>query len=212
MKALVFCDDIYHPAATVRAGLAPLTTGHGFDFDWVEDATGWVPSTLEAYPVALLSKSNVRSQKDHTPWLTGAAEEIFRAHVRRGGGLVVVHSGTASYRDVAPVRAVTGGAFVSHPPPCQVTLAPRTPHPLTEGVAEPFTIFDEHYQMLMDDPRPDVFLHSHSVHGIQPAGWTRQEGEGRVAVLTPGHLVDVWLHPSFQRLLANALHWVSVGR
>jgi type 1 glutamine amidotransferase len=120
-----------------------------------------------------------------------------------------VHSGTAGYKDVAPVRAVLGGVFISHPPACDVTLEPCASHLLNAGVTGPFTIHDEHYQMILDDPGVDVFLHSRSVHGLQPAGWTRTEGTGRVCVLTPGHFPEVWLHLSFQRLLINALNWVS---
>ncbi len=211
MKALVFCDDLYHPAATVRAGLAPLAAA-GFDFHWVEDATGWNVAGLDYYPVVLLSKSNVRSHADKTPWLTGATETLFRDHVRRGGGFVVIHSGIASYANVAPMRAVTGGTFLSHPPPCPVTIEPRAGHPLTAGVAGPFTVHDEHYFMALDDPAADVFLHTHSEHGVQPAGWTRHEGDGRVVVLTPGHFSEVWLHAGMQQLLVNALQWVAKGR
>lgn len=57
----------------------------------------------------------------------------------------------------------------------------------------------------------EVFLRTRSEHGVQPAGWRRREGEGRVVVLTPGHFPEVWLHPSMQRLLANALHAVTRG-
>ena len=44
-----------------------------------------------------------------------------------------------------------------------------------------------------------------SEHGTQPGGWTRSEGRGKVCVLSPGHKVEVWLHPSYQALLKNAL-------
>jgi type 1 glutamine amidotransferase len=87
-----------------------------------------------------------------------------------------------------------------------VTIEPRSGHPLTKEVAA-FTVRDEHYFMAMNDVAVDVFLHSRSEHGVQPAGWTRSEGEGRVCVLTPGHNLEVWLHPSFQKLLLNALRW-----
>jgi uncharacterized protein len=30
---------------------------------------------------------------------------------------------------------------------------------------------------------------------------------GRVGVLSPGHNVEVWLHPAFQTLIGNALRW-----
>jgi hypothetical protein len=32
--------------------------------------------------------------------------------------------------------------------------------------------------------------------------------EDSVCLLTPGHNVDVWLHPSYQALIQNALRWV----
>jgi type 1 glutamine amidotransferase len=208
MKVLVFCDDLYHPAATVHAGLGPLDAT-GFDFEWVENAAGWDPRQLAGYGVALLSKSNVCSATDRAPWLAGATENVLRDFVRAGGGLVAVHSGTASYKEVPAVRGLLGGVFDHHPPPCPVTVEPVAGHRLTAGVSIPFTIHDEHYQMIMDDPTVEIILRSRSEHGVQPAGWTRREGKGRVAVLTPGHFPAVWLHKSMQRLLANALNWVA---
>lgn len=208
MRVLVFCDDTYHPAATVRAGLAPLAQAGGFDFDWIEDAAGWNPAMLRDYPVVLLSKSNVCSASNQTPWLAGATADALGEYVRAGGGLVAVHSGTASYKDWLAVRAVLGGVFISHPPPCPVQVELVDGHPLCAGVDRAFTVHDEHYQVVVDDPRVDVFLHTRSEHGVQPAGWVRREGQGLVVVLTPGHFADVWLHPSMQQLLVNALNAV----
>lgn len=210
-RVLVFCDDLYHPAATVRAGLAPLAAGGEFAFDWIENAAGWNPAGLRDYAAVLLSKSNVCSAQDETPWLAGPHEGALRDYVREGGGLVAVHSGTASYRDWPIMRAVLGGVFASHPPPCSVTVEPVAGHPLCAGVESPFAVHDEHYQMLLDDPALDVFLHTRSAHGEQAAGWARREGRGRVVVLTPGHFPEVWLHPSMQRLLVNALRAVAAG-
>lgn len=68
-------------------------------------------------------------------------------------------------------------------------------------------IKDEHYFMEIDDPQIDVFLTTSSQHGILPGGWTRTEGKGRVCVLTPGHHVEVWRHPSYQALIKNGLDW-----
>jgi len=209
MRVLVFCDDLYHPAATVRAGLAPLAGDGRFAFDWVEDAAGWDPSVLRGYRAVLLAKSNVCSATDKTPWLAGPTVEALGVFVRAGGGLVAVHSGTAGYREWPTVRSVLGGVFTSHPPACPVTVEPRRGHPLCAGVEQAFTVHDEHYQMQLDDPTADIFLHTRSEHSVQPAGWLRRSGCGQVAVLTPGHFPAVWLHPSMQCLLANALRAVS---
>jgi uncharacterized protein len=61
--------------------------------------------------------------------------------------------------------------------------------------------------MALDDPQAEVFLTTTSEHGSQPGGWLRTQGAGRVCVLTPGHNLPVWQHPSFQALLGNALDW-----
>jgi type 1 glutamine amidotransferase len=106
------------------------------------------------------------------------------------------------------MNSFLGGAFVSHPDQCPVTLEPRPGHSLTAGI-EPFTVVDEHYFVALDDAGADVFLHARSKHGVQPAGWRRREGEGRVGVLTPGHNAEVWLHPHFQKLLLNVLRWAA---
>lgn len=59
---------------------------------------------------------------------------------------------------------------------------------------------------LGDDPVAHI-LTTTSEHGAQPGGWTRPEGAGRVAVLTPGHDLDVWLHPAYQALIGAAPRW-----
>ena len=59
----------------------------------------------------------------------------------------------------------------------------------------------------MDDPQVDVFMTTRSEHGEQPAGWRRTEGTGELRYRTPGHNLEVWLHPSYQALLLNALRW-----
>jgi type 1 glutamine amidotransferase len=77
---------------------------------------------------------------------------------------------------------------------------------MTSG-SEPFTLVDEHYFMTLDDAGADVFLTTESEHGRQPGGWTRTVDAGRVCVLCPGHNLEVWLHPSYQSLIYNALRW-----
>lgn len=93
-----------------------------------------------------------------------------------------------------------------HPEQAPVMVTPHSGHPLSDG-STPFTMRDEHYFMAVDDPEVDVFVTTSSDYGEQPAAWRRMEGNGRVAVLTPGHNVEVWLHPSFQKLLLNSLRW-----
>ena len=207
MRILVLCDDYWHPAATVRAGLGALGA-QDFEFDWIENGVEWSAEQMAQYRLVILTKANNISATDKSPWVTEEVEQAFQAYVRRGNGLLVIHSGSAGYAKMPVLRSLIGGIFVRHPAQCPVTVEPRPGHPLTAGSA-PFTLVDEHYFMALDDAEADLFMTTTSEHGTKPGGWTRIEGDGRVCVLTPGHNVEVWLHQSFQVLIHNALRWCS---
>jgi type 1 glutamine amidotransferase len=205
MKTLVLCDDRWHPARVPREGLSALEN-KGFEFDWIEDAREWSAEVMMKYQLVVLTKSNHVSFTDHREWMTDNVQAAFLEYVRKGNGLLAIHSGTASYQETPVLRSLLGGVFTHHPEQCAVTMDLESDHPLTIGVS-PFTIKDEHYFMEMGDPHVDVFMTTRSEHGEQPGGWRRTEGNGRVAVLTPGHNLEVWSHPSYQALIVNALHW-----
>lgn len=205
MHILVLCDDRWHPARVPREGLSDLQN-KGFTFDWIEDAGEWSAERMEAYQLLVLTKSNHFSSTDHREWMSDEVQQAFTDYVRKGNGLLAIHSGTAGYQETPGLRNLLGGVFTHHPEQCAVTMEPLTGHPLTTGIP-PFTLKDEHYFMAMDDPQADVFLTTRSEHGGQPGGWRRTEGNGRVAVLTPGHNLEVWLHPSYQSIILNALRW-----
>jgi type 1 glutamine amidotransferase len=205
MQTLVLCDDYWHPARVPREGLHPLKE-QGFIFDFIEDAHEWSAERMAAYPLAILTKSNNVSSSDQSEWITEEVQSAFVEYVRKGNGLLAIHSGTAGYQETLILRNLLGGVFTHHPEQCDVTMQPQTNHSLTTNLSE-FTVKDEHYFMAMDDQHVDVFMTARSEHGTQPAGWQRTEGNGRVAVLTPGHNLEVWLHPAYQTLVLNAMRW-----
>lgn len=207
MKALVFCGDYWHPARIAREGLEKLR-GPEFAFDWIEDAREWSLDGMMAHSLVILTKSNNISSTDQSGWMTDSVQAAFAKYVRNGNGLLAIHSGTAEYKQKPVLRSLLGGVFTRHPEQCPVTVNPQAGHPLC-AEASPFTLKDEHYFMALDDAQADVFVTTTSVHGEQPAAWRRIEGEGRVAVLTPGHNLEVWLHPSFQALMSNCLRWCA---
>jgi type 1 glutamine amidotransferase len=207
MKTLVLCGDYWHPPRVAREGLGALQQS-GSVFDWIEDARDWSSQIMNSFRSVILTKSNNVSHTDQTGWMTDAVQAAFLDYVQRGNGLLAIHSGTAEYEQKRILRGLLGGVFTHHPEQCPVTVNPRLEHPLcTESV--PFTLQDEHYFMALDDPQADVFMTTTSVNGEQPGAWRRDVGHGRVAVLTPGHNLEIWLHPSFQALLINSLRWCN---
>ena len=206
VRALVLCDDAWHPAADVQRGLNALSETR-FDFDFMTSGEKWSPAVLKDFPLVLVAKANHVCATDRRPWLTEETQSAFRAFVQEGGGLFLIHGGVC-YRDLPEMRIVAGGAFLRHPDSCLVTMEPTPNHPLIVNVKS-FAENDEHYMMAVDAMDTDVFLRTRSKHGSQAAGWTRTEGQGRVCVLTPGHTPEVWSHPEYQTLLRNGLVWLA---
>jgi hypothetical protein len=126
MKVLVICDDFYHPGKVVREGLAVMGDAE-FQFDIIEDADDWSAEKMAAYPAVLFAKSNQASAEKKEPWVTDAVQAAFVAYVTKGGGLLAVHSGTASYTEVKAHARPAGGVFTHHPHQCPVRCAQGRP-------------------------------------------------------------------------------------
>jgi len=205
-RALIFCEDAWHGAPLVQDGLRALIEAP-FELEFVTRGDEWSPTLFKNVSAVLVAKANHVSSTDQSPWLTAKTQPAFREFVRGGGGLFLIHSGVC-YGDLPEMRALIGGAFLSHPEPCPVTVEPQSRHPLSVD-AKRFTVHDEHYFVALDVTDAGVFLHTRSPYGTQPGGWIRTEGKGRVCVLTPGHNREVWLHPEYQTLLRNGLLWLA---
>lgn len=166
-------------------------------------------SWLAGQDVVVLAKLNHRSEEEETPWLTPGIKAALMDYVAAGGGLLVIHAGTAGFKEDAEFHRFVGGVFNYHPKACEVRLslnAAAAPFPVGEG---DIVVHDEHYMMDMADDAQEVFMTSSSEHGVQAAGWVRRHGGGKVCVLTPGHFLKVWQEPGYRALIAQALRWCA---
>ncbi|GHV37262.1 hypothetical protein FACS18949_17450 [Clostridia bacterium] len=214
VKVLVICDDKWHPAEVIRRSLAVLG-GSEFDFDIVEDAKDiLMPKMLEQYPIIMNCKCNAISAANEHAWFDKGVTEVgpneLREYIEKGGGFLSVHSGNAFFKgDTSGYLELVGNYFVQHPPRCDVEIHITAEHPVTDGV-EDFCVRDEHYEIALTvDDTNELFVTRSATGGEQIGGYTRDIGKGRLCVLTPGHILDVWTHPMFQKLLGNAIRWCA---
>ncbi|WP_424767798.1 ThuA domain-containing protein [Paenibacillus sp. sgz302251] len=206
MKIGVICDDYWHPGKTIKEGLEPLSQA-GFQFSYIVCASEWSRTWIEQQDVIVLAKSNQVSASDETPWLTEEIQREFIDYVEQGKGLLVLHAGSVGYRNERSIYELVGGVFQSHPESCSVTLNYTDKARVGLSNAKDFTVHDEHYFMEVLDERIQVFMTSTSEYGMQPAGWVREQGKGRVCVLTPGHFLEALRHPDYQAAIEAALRW-----
>lgn len=219
MRVGVICGDRWHPADVIMQGLSPFErksqdgppSASNIELDYVLDTIEWSNENLAQYDVVILAKGNSRSATDWEPWLTEDVQKAFVSFVECGGGLLVIHSGTVGYKDEHLFRGLVGGVFDHHPVPCAVTVQTMANDTIPSIGVRTFEVHDEHYFMEIFDDSLNVFMISESMNGIQPAGWTRQQGKGRVCVLTPGHFAPVWQDADYHSTIAAALNWCAGG-
>jgi uncharacterized protein len=164
-------------------------------------------------------------EKDELAGLTGA--------VANGTGIAGWHGGIAdSYRNAADYLQMIGGQFACHPPkkaeertgeqsdyfiPYRVEMLPAAAdHPITQGIGD-FDLVTEQYWVLSDsynDVLATTTVASHEWEPWQrpitaPAIWTRQWGQGKVFVCTPGHDMDVVRDPNVTTIIERGLLWAA---
>jgi type 1 glutamine amidotransferase len=159
--------------------------------------------------------------------------EGLRAAVEAGTGLAGWHGGIAdSYRNTSDYLHLIGGQFACHPGkhpderigeqsdnyvPYTVNLLPAAAdHPITTGLTD-FELVTEQYWVLSDAYIDVLATTTQQVREwdpwhrpvTSPAIWTRQWGQGKIFVATPGHNTDVLEDPTVNTIIKRGLLWAS---
>ncbi len=211
---LVICGDYYHSKEIVQNGLTSFEHFNSrFNFHFVVDAKNSLTSTsIDSYDMIMICKGNQVAPHDQSPWFEAGVTEVtpkeLETYISKGKAILVVHAGLFFDMKTAPEYVqLVGSEFVIHPPRCDVEVKMKENHPITDGI-EDFIIRDEHYEIKLYGENDCVLFHTISAAGgTQVGGYTKHLGNGRICVLTPGHILEVWQHPMFQKLLINAILW-----
>ncbi|WP_203566432.1 ThuA domain-containing protein [Aestuariimicrobium ganziense] len=156
-----------------------------------------------------------------------------REAVAAGTGMAGWHGGIAdSYRNSSDYLHLVGGQFACHPSKEPSTLVGEASdnfvgyriefneagrsHPITQGLDD-FDLVTEQYWVLSDDYVDVLATTTQAVIPwgtwnrpvTSPAVWTRQWGQGRIAIITPGHSLDVLEHPTVTTLVQRSMLWAS---
>jgi type 1 glutamine amidotransferase len=209
-----------------------VTGGHEYNKEGFERLLNVLPITYECveHPNAhvmlkpdVIAKYDVVLLYDMPSKISEETQSDFIAMLEKGKGLVVLHHALGSYQRWEEYTNIAGGKYhfnnwskddSIHPPSgyihdvtFQVKVADRN-HPVTKGVSD-FKITDETYSKMEVLPSVHPLLVTDEPSSCPLIAWTNDYRKARVATLLLGHDEKAWEHPSFQKILAQAILWTA---
>jgi type 1 glutamine amidotransferase len=198
-KVLLVTDGLFHPPLLARQILRrTLDALEGYSFQHIRSLEK-LPADLNTFAAIVLYF--------HHEELSAAALEKLDAFVSTGGGLLGIHTATASFKKVPRYFEILGGRFIGHGPLEKFVVTPVGHKDVFSGIPA-FEVLDELY---MHELQPGIEVHfTANQEGEDiPVVWTYSFGEGKVCYATPGHRAETLRNKSFQKLLQQGLAWVT---
>lgn len=215
----------HHPVEATELFL-PFLKENGFDVQ--------VEESNEIYAdEAVMAEVDLIVQSISMSTISADALAGLRRAVDRGAGLAGWHGGIAdSYRNSSDYLQLIGGQFATHPAkhpdsrdggetdnflPYTVVLTHLgREHEILSGLGN-FTLDTEQYWVLADDLNDVLATTTHPVQPyhpwhrpiVSPAVWTREWGQGRIFVATPGHNPEVLRDENVRTIIERGMLWAS---
>lgn len=198
-KILLVTQGLFHPSLRARQLLRKvLEEVEGLTFHFV-NSMEFLPQDLETYTAMVIYLHHKR--------ITENALNRFDTFVKQGGGVLGVHTATASFKQQRHYFEILGGRFIGHGPVKVFELIPLAESTVFLDIPA-FSIKDELY---LHEFQPGFTPHFVTIHKGQevPVVWTYRYGEGRVCIATPGHLSRTFKNKDYHKILQQGLLWVS---
>lgn len=198
---VLFLGDNGHHRPTERAkSVLPVLAHNGIDLFYTDDPADLAPEVLSQYHTLVFYNNQPRISRSQLAALTGFLEN--------GGGLVVLHSASASFQNSDEFIRIVGAAFKSHGTGVFRAKRVRPEHPVLRGVPN-FETWDETYIHTKHNPDRTVLEVRVQDGHEEPYTWVRSYGAGRIFYTAWGHDERTWGNEGFQQLLTQAIKWTA---
>jgi len=196
-KILLVTDGVFHPPLTARIALQKtLAKLDGFEFQHVRSMEK-LPSELSVFSALVLYM--------HHKKISDGALETLGGFVSNGGGILGVHTATASFKQQMQYFEILGGRFAGHGPIERFEVS-RVNDEIF-GDIEDFVVKDELYIHELQQGIETHYTAKHEGEDV-PVVWTYQYGRGRVCYAVPGHTTATMRNETYQKILQRGLAWV----
>jgi len=198
-EILLVSDGLFHPPLSSRRILHKLLAAEEEARVHRLRSLDQLPADLHRYDALVLYFHHKRA--------SAQALSQLEAYLAAGGGLLALHSATASFKQQPQYARMLGGSFAGHGRVGTFECRPAAEPGVFQGLPA-FRICDELY---LHEFEPGISVQYEADHEGEavPVVWTHRIGAGRVCVAVPGHTVSAVKNAVYQQVLLRALRWVS---
>jgi uncharacterized protein len=198
VNGLLVTDGFFHPPFGGRRALhRALAQLEGYAFRHVRSLEQ-LPTEMKQFAALVLYV--------HHKTISATALDRLDAFVKQGGGMLAIHSATASFKDQPHYFEIIGGRFIGHG--AVENFEVKQVKGDVFGEIRNFTVKDELY---LHELQPGIDIHFTAQHAGQtvPVVWTYRYGQGKVCYAVPGHTAQSMKHPAMQEIVRRGLKWVT---
>lgn len=209
----VLVGDYWHSAESIKPMVDLLFDNNEWNVIYTERPEDVY--TLEEKPELVISfKDPIENDQIPTDvWCDDKWNKtLFDLVENQGVGLILAHAAVTDL-DInhVMITKMIQSMFVTHPQQCPMELLKISEHPVMEGVSDfAFPDFDEQYQMqMLENSSAQILANTKTEHGLQPAIWVSELGDGKICCITPAHTTNNLTCPEFVKIMQNAVDWCS---
>lgn len=197
-KILLVSDGLFHPPLWGRITLQRFFRRmDGFSFEQIHSMEK-LPADVNKFQAMVLHFHHKLISRDSLMWL----DEF----VKNGGGVLAIHSATASFKKSLLYFDIMGGRFIGHGKIGRIDVKNQDSG-IFRGISN-FSVRDELYLHELSDKIQVHFTASHEGKEV-PVVWTHGYGKGKVCYCVPGHTSGSMKNQTYQRVLQRGLEWVT---
>jgi len=229
-KLLILCvlTFVSLSASAKKLNILVVTGGHGFDqksFFEMFDLFQNISYTELKQPEANSQLGTIDPKSfdavvfyDMPKTISEKEKESYHKLLKLGKGLVFLHHSQCSYQEWDDYKNIVGGKYheekntaatstYQHDVTFTVKIA-DSKHPVTRGIKD-FEILDEVYGNTEVLPGATPLLTTDHPQSSKIIGWTHQKENSRIVYIQPGHDKNGWFNPNYQKLVKQAITFVS---
>ena len=206
--------DFYHDrdlaVKSFQGGIERLKQETNIELDVTYLSVSELINNIKTNPDVIVLFAENRLNPEDTDvkrWMTAEDAKIINDYVKNGGSWLAWHAGLASYENIEEYTSMLKGYFLHHPDKHQVVTYTTDFSSEYFSPDEKFKFLDEHYFVQVEEDQTNIFLKSESVDGSSLAGWYHGYGKGKVLCLTPAHIEEGLMNPTFLKVFAKSIKW-----